>query len=163
MKKVLFVCLGNICRSPAAEGIFKKIVSDSNLSNEIFVDSAGTIGYHEGELPDKRMSELAALKGYHLEHLARKFDPLIDFEKFDHIITMDNENYEDLLRLDKRRKYRYKIFKMADFIDDKNVIEVPDPYYGDKREFEYVINLLEKGSKNLLTKIKSDAEGANKK
>ncbi len=161
MKKVLFVCLGNICRSPAAEGIFKKLVNDNNLSDQIIIDSAGTMGYHEGELPDNRMIEIAASKGYQLDHHARKFQHLIDYEKFDYIITMDDENYSDILRLDTTKKYRNKIFKMADFIDDKNVTEVPDPYYGDRREFEYVIELLEKGSKNLLSKIKSDVEGTN--
>lgn len=161
MKKVLFVCLGNICRSPAAEGIFRKVVRDNNLSEEILVDSAGTIGYHEGELPDERMRELAASKGYVLDHRARKFDPLTDFEKFDYIITMDDENYSDLLRLDTKQNYKHKIFKMADIINDSNITEVPDPYYGSKKEFEFVINLLEKGSINLLSKIKSDVEGSN--
>lgn len=161
MKKVLFVCLGNICRSPGAEGILKKILKDNNLNEKIVVDSAGTIGYHEGELPDERMRVLAASKGYELDHLARKFEPLIDFEKFDYIITMDDENYSDLLRLDPKKKYMNKIFKMADFINDKNVTEIPDPYYGSEKEFEYVIHLLEIGSKNLLAKIRKDVEGTN--
>ncbi|MFZ2322982.1 MAG: low molecular weight protein-tyrosine-phosphatase [Ignavibacteriaceae bacterium] len=163
MKKALFVCLGNICRSPAAEGIFKKFVNDKKLDSIISVDSAGTIAYHQGELPDKRMRKIAFKKGYTLNSRARKFDPDTDFENFDYIVTMDNNNYEDLMQLDKEELYKNKILKMADFIDDKEVAEVPDPYYGGDKEFEYVIGLLENGSKNLLNKIKTDIERRDKK
>lgn len=156
MVKVLFVCMGNICRSPAAEGIFKKLVSEAKLEEEILVDSAGTIGYHSGELPDPRMRKQAAIYGYELDSRARQFNPNKDFEEFDYIITMDNDNYSEIKRLDKKHLFNQKIFKMADFIPDKNIEEVPDPYYGDKDDFDFVIKLLEDGTKNLLTKIRSN-------
>ena len=161
MIKVLFVCTGNICRSPAAEGIFRKFVRDANLENDISIDSAGTIGYHSGELPDARMRKHASARGYNLDSRARQFNPKKDFEEFDYIITMDNYNYTDLIQLDRKKLYTNKIFKMADFISDKNISEVPDPYYGGAEGFEFVIDILEDGTKNLLTKIKKDLERNN--
>lgn len=150
--------MGNICRSPAAEGIFKKYVDEAKLGGQISIDSAGTIGYHEGELPDARMRKHALNRGYYLDSRARQFNPKKDFNEFDYIITMDNDNYLDITRLDHKGLYRNKIYKMADFISDKNVNEVPDPYYGGADGFEFVIDILEEGSKNLLTKIKDDLE-----
>ncbi|HCY77232.1 MAG TPA: protein tyrosine phosphatase [Ignavibacteriales bacterium] len=161
MVKVLFVCMGNICRSPAAEGIFKKLVTEAKLEEEILVDSAGTIGYHSGELPDPRMRKQAAIYGYDLDSRARQFNPNKDFEEFDYIITMDNDNYSEIKNLDKKHLYDEKIFKMADFIPDKNIKEVPDPYYGGKDDFDFVIKLLEDGTKNLLTKIKNRLDRKN--
>ena len=161
MIKVLFVCTGNICRSPAAEGIFKKFVWDANLENDISVDSAGTIGYHSGELPDARMRKHASARGYNLDSRARQFNPKNDYEEFDYIITMDNYNYADLIQLDHKKLHKNKIYKMADFISDKNLNEVPDPYYGGAEGFEFVIDILEDGTKNLLTKIKKDFERNN--
>lgn len=158
MVKILFVCMGNICRSPAAEGIFKKYVDEAKLGGQISIDSAGTIGYHEGELPDARMRKHALNRGYYLDSRARQFNPKKDFNEFDYIITMDNDNYLDITRLDHKGLYRNKIYKMADFISAKNVKEVPDPYYGGADGFEFVIDILEEGSKNLLTKIKDDLE-----
>lgn len=150
--------MGNICRSPAAEGIFKKYVDEAKLGGQISIDSAGTIGYHEGELPDARMRKHALNRGYYLDSRARQFNPKKDFNEFDYIITMDNDNYLDITRLDHKGLYRNKIYKMADFISAKNVKEVPDPYYGGADGFEFVIDILEEGSKNLLTKIKDDLE-----
>jgi protein-tyrosine phosphatase len=161
MIKVLFVCTGNICRSPAAEGIFGKLVRDANLENDISIDSAGTIGYHSGELPDSRMRKHASARGYNLDSRARQFNPMKDFEEFDYIITMDDYNYTDLIQLDRKKLYTNKLFKMADFISDKNISEVPDPYYGGAEGFEFVIDILEDGTKNLLTKIKKDLERNN--
>ena len=161
MIKVLFVCTGNICRSPAAEGIFKKFVRDANLENDISIDSAGTIGYHSGELSDARMRKHASARGYNLDSRARQFNPKKDYEEFDYIITMDDYHYTDLIQLDRKKLYTNKLFKMADFISDKNISEVPDPYYGGTEGFEFVIDILEDGTKNLLTKIKKDLERNN--
>ena len=161
MIKVLFVCTGNICRSPAAEGIFKKFVRDANLENDISIDSAGTIGYHSGELPDARMRKHASVRGYNLDSRARQFNPKKDYEEFDYIITMDDYHYTDLIQLDRKKLYTNKLFKMADFISDKDISEVPDPYYGGAEGFEFVIDILEDGTKNLLTKIKKDLERNN--
>ena len=150
--------MGNICRSPAAEGIFKKIVKDYSLNHEIEIDSAGTINYHTGELPDVRMRRHALLRGYNLEHLARQFNPKKDFNEFDYIITMDDDNYNDIVRLDTKKLYRNKIFKMADFCSDKRVKEVPDPYNGGNAGFERVLDILEDSTKHLLAKIRADIE-----
>lgn len=161
MVRVLFVCMGNICRSPAAEGIFRKFAENANLGKQITVDSAGTIDYHSGELPDARMRKHALTRGYDLDSRARQFNPKKDFIDFDYIITMDNDNYSNITNLDHKNQYSNKILKMADFISDKNVREVPDPYYGGSEGFEFVINILEDGSKNLLTKIKDGLERNN--
>ena len=155
--------MGNICRSPAAEGIFKKFVQDKKLGNVITVDSAGTIGYHDGELPDARMRKLASKFNYILDSRARKFNPNYDFEEYDYIVTMDDNNYYDVLQSDTNNKYLKNIFKMADFINDPDISEVPDPYYGGDKDFIQVIELLEKGAENLLKKIEDDIERDNKK
>jgi protein-tyrosine phosphatase len=156
MPKVLFVCMGNICRSPAAEGVFKNLIQSEGLESIIQVDSCGTIGYHTGELPDTRMRQHASQRGYDLTSRARQFNPQIDFDKFDYIITMDDENYSDILRWDKKRIYNNKVHKMTGFSSDKSITEVPDPYYGGSDGFENVLNILEDCTKNLLVKIKSD-------
>lgn len=156
MPKVLFVCMGNICRSPAAEGVFRKLVESEKLGNEIEIDSAGTIGYHTGELPDARMRKHATQRGYELTSRARQFNPAIDFDYFDYIVTMDDDNISDITNLDKRGIYKSKIFKMCDFSSDKSIKEVPDPYYGGSDGFEFVLDLLEDSTKNLLEKIKTD-------
>jgi len=150
--------MGNICRSPAAEGIFNKLVSDVKLENKIITDSAGTIDYHAGELPDIRMRKHALQRGYVLDSRARQFNPKQDFDEFDFIITMDNANYNDIIRLDIDKLYRNKIFKMADFYSDKNVKEVPDPYNGGNAGFEKVLDILEDSTKHLLKKIRTDIE-----
>ena len=163
MIKVLFVCMGNICRSPAAEGIFRKLVAVEKLENKIATDSAGTIEYHAGELPDERMRRHGQTRGYTFDSRARQFNPKKDFDEFDYIITMDNKNYSDITALDSKQMYKDKIIKMADFISDKKIKEVPDPYYSGSEGFEYVLNLLEDGTKNLLAKVKEEIETRNKK
>ncbi len=157
-KKVLFVCMGNICRSPAAEGIMKKMIEDKNLEGIIEIDSAGTIGYHEGEPADARMSRQAAKRGYKLTSLARRFNPKKDFDEFDYIITMDDNIYEDILSSDVKGKYHRKVHKISKFFVDHGYTEVPDPYYGGADGFELVLDLLEEGNRNLLEKIRKDIE-----
>jgi len=162
-KKVLFVCLGNICRSPAAEGVMKSIIKKHNYERIIEVDSAGTIGYHAGETPDERMQLSAKKRGYNLDSLARKFNPKKDFTYFDCILAMDNENYYTLLSLDKESKYRGKIHKITEFSSEKNFNEVPDPYYGGSSGFETVLDILEDACVNLFIKIREEIESENKK
>ena len=155
--------MGNICRSPAAEGVFKKIIKNANLDQKIEVDSAGTIDYHEGELPDARMRKHAAKRGYNLNSHARQFNPKKDFDEFDYIITMDDDNYNDIIRLDPDKLYRNKIIKMTDFSSDKSVKEVPDPYYSGADGFENVLDILEDSISNFLKKIQADVERLDQK
>ncbi len=162
-KKVLFVCLGNICRSPAAEGIMKSIIKKNNYEKLIEVDSAGTIGYHSGEPPDERMKTSAERRGYELDSLARKFNPKKDFIYYDYIVAMDNENYYTLLDLDKEGEYINKIHKAVEFSPLKNFKEVPDPYYGGTSGFEIVLDILEDACLGLFIKIKDEIESENKK
>ncbi len=151
--KVLFVCLGNICRSPAAEGILKKMIEKANLQNDIFVDSAGTSGWHENELPDDRMRLHGNHRGYDFNSRSRKFTS-DDFNKFDYIIVMDDSNYHNVGKLAKNEIEKSKIYRMADFFNNYSHDFIPDPYYGDSSGFELVIDLLEDSCEKLLNDIK---------
>ena len=155
-KKVLFVCLGNICRSPSAEAVMKKLVKREGLENIIEVDSAGTIDYHEGEPADERMQKHAKKRGYELNHTAKVFDTKTDFRKADYIVTMDNDNYYDITSFDKGNHHSDKIFKLSQFAGDIKFEEVPDPYDGGPEGFEIVLDILEDACKGLLEKIKND-------
>ena len=139
--KLLFVCLGNICRSPSAENIMNHLIEEEGLSDKIVCDSAGTSGYHVGASPDRRMSAAAVKRGIKLEGRSRKLTPG-DLQQFDLILAMDRENYQDILYLDREGKYEDKIHLMCDFAQNKTDKEVPDPYYGGQDGFDYVIDLL---------------------
>jgi len=162
-KKVLFICLGNICRSPSAEAVMKKLIKDQNMENLIEVDSAGTINYHEGETSDKRMQKHAERRGYKLDHLAKGFKRETDFSSSDYIVTMDNNNYYEIKSMDSKDRYTDKIFKMSEFSVNINFEEVPDPYYGGDKGFEIVLDILEDACKGLLEKIKNDIKYNNQK
>ena len=151
--KLLFVCLGNICRSPAAEAIMNKLLEREGL--HITCDSAGTSPYHAGHPADPRMKEQARKKGYNITSISRSFE-IEDFEKFDWIITMDDSNYKDIILLAKTQKHRKKVLRMADFCKIKNCDFIPDPYYGKDQSFKNVISLLENACSHLLDKIKKD-------
>ncbi len=153
--KVIFVCLGNICRSPAAEGIFKKMVEDCGLQDDIFVDSAGTSGWHIDNLPDERMRHHGQLRGYNFNSRARKFIAE-DFKNFDYIIVMDDSNYKNASALAENDEDLKKMFKMTDFSTPSkfDYDHVPDPYYGDAKGFELVMDLLEDAAENLLDEIR---------
>lgn len=154
--KILFVCMGNICRSPAAEGILKTMVEKEKLSDRIEIDSAGTIDYHTGESPDPRMKFHAADRGYFLKSIARQFDPGNDFEKFDYIITMDDEIFKEIKALDKKKNYRDKIHRMTEFSRYVKADEVPDPYMGGPEGFEKVMEILVDACRGLLNRIKNE-------
>ena len=129
-KRILFVCLGNICRSPSAEAVFTGIVKNRGLANQFEIDSAGTSGWHVGGPADKRMQSHAIKRGYNLTSISRKFNPDKDFDNFDLIIGMDDENIQTLKSKARNEKDFQKIHKMTDFRKDWQYDEVPDPYYG---------------------------------
>ena len=155
MINVLFVCMGNICRSPSAEAVMTYLVEKDGLSSKIKCDSAGTIGYHEGEPADKRMQGHAQKRGYDLTSIARQFRHE-DFVKFDYILTMDRENYADITALDYSGKFLNKVNMVTDYCTLYKAAEVPDPYYGGPEGFEKVLDLLEDACGGLLKKIKED-------
>jgi len=154
--------MGNICRSPAAEGIAKKILERKGLNGTIEIDSAGTLGYHTGELPDQRMIKHASRRGYILDSTARQFNPKIDFDYFDYILTMDDDNYSEITSLDRKNKYNDKVFKMVSFGNKIKVNEVPDPYYSGSQGFENVLDILEDSIEGLIIKVEDDIRRENK-
>jgi len=152
--KLLFVCLGNICRSPSAEAVMKALVEQEGLSEQIICDSAGTIGYHSGNPADARMQSHALKRGYDLTSRSRQFNPEVDFEAFDMIIGMDDQNVLDLQTVDSYKRYQDKIFTMTQFCSEHDETEVPDPYYGGDAGFELVLDLLEDACRGLLDNVK---------
>lgn len=156
---VLFICLGNICRSPAAEGIMAHIVEKHGMENEIEIDSAGIGPWHVGELPDRRMRSHGADHGYDFSSRARQIRRE-DLQRFDYIIVMDNENYHDVAAMARTEEERDKIRMMTDFCrHHPGHRAVPDPYYGGDRGFELVIELLEDACEGLLGHIMKDRKG----
>lgn len=151
--KVLFVCLGNICRSPAAHGIFEHIVRENGMEDHIEVDSAGTYAGHRGELPDRRMRTAAMYRGFALTHHSRPVSGM-DFLDFDLIIAMDDQNYEDLMHLAPSVEATHKIHRMAEFLKARKMSYIPDPYYMGTEGFTLVLDLLEDGCQNLFDIIK---------
>lgn len=151
--KILFVCLGNICRSPAAEGIMRKLVIKNGLQDLFEIDSAGTSGWHEGDLPDERMRAHGDSRGYDFSSRARKFKKS-DFEYYDYIVVMDDDNYKNVKSLASNDQEIDKISKMTDFSVQYKHTEIPDPYYGGASGFELVLDLLEDSSEGFLQSIK---------
>ncbi len=151
-QRILFVCLGNICRSPAAEGILRDMIIRKGLTDRIEVDSAGTYAGHTGELPDPRMRRAASARGLELTHRARQIRES-DFDRFDRIIVMDDYNYEDVHRLAPSREAANKIYRMREFFSPSRYHYVPDPYYEGREGFEIVLDLLEEGCGKLLDEL----------
>ena len=150
---VLFVCMGNICRSPTAEGVFRHVVAGAGLESSIHIDSAGTHAYHVNEPPDRRARAAAERRGYSLESIrARRVEPA-DFERFDYVIAMDRDNLA-LLTGQSEVNYHDKIHLFLDFADAAED-EVPDPYYGGAAGFERVLDLVEDASRGLLETLQS--------
>ena len=150
---ILFVCLGNICRSPAAQAVMRAMVDERGLSDCFFIDSAGIGGWHVGDLPDKRMRVLARPRGYELTHRARRVQGC-DFEDFDLIVGMDATNVDDLCHLAATIEQKDKVVMMGDYIRRyPHYDHVPDPYYEGSEGFELVLDLLEDACGNLLDQI----------
>ena len=152
MYKLLFVCLGNICRSPSAENIMRHLISQAGLTEQIYCDSAGTSSYHVGSAPDRRMTAAAKLQGIDLVGQARQFEAA-DLASFDLILAMDRDNYAAIGALDRSGHYRHKIHLMCDFCTRHTLKEVPDPYYGGAAGFSSVIDLLMDACTGLLDHI----------
>ena len=153
--KVLFVCLGNICRSPAAQGIFEHIVRENGMTEKIAADSAGLYGGHAGQHPDRRMRTAALYRGYGLTHSARQVRGY-DFNDFDLIVAMDDQNYEDLMHLAPSVEATHKIHRMSEFLKVRKMSYIPDPYYEGAEGFYLVLNMLENGCGNLLDKLEKE-------
>ncbi len=152
MVRVLFVCMGNICRSPLAQGVFEDLVRREGLEDEIYVDSAGTHSYHIGSAPDPRAQGSARRRGLDLSsQRARRIGPE-DCEVFDYVLTMDEENYQAVAALCRQGNAEVRPF--LDYATDHVDTEVPDPYYSGPEGFEHVMDLVEAASKGLLKEIK---------
>jgi protein-tyrosine phosphatase len=150
MKKVLFVCLGNICRSPVAEGIMLHLIEERNLLKDWKIDSAGTAGYHIDEAPDHRTIKNAKKNGVDLSKLrARKFS-LADFDAFDKIYVMDDSNYLYVVSLTLDKSHHQKIDYLLNLTDPGKNLPVPDPYYGSEQNFEEVFQLVYKACEKLI-------------
>ena len=155
MKRVLFVCTGNICRSPTAAGVFRKLVADAGLADLIEADSAGTHGYHTGEAPDERSQAAAAARGYDLAAMRARRIARDDFHRFDLIIALDRDHLEILSRLAPPSS-GHKLCMLMEFARRSAGDEVPDPYYGDPRGFELVLDLVEDAAEGLLDRLRAE-------
>ncbi len=154
MVKVLFVCMGNICRSPTAEGVFRYKVAQANLQDHISIDSAGTHAYHVGNPPDARAQDAALKRNIDLSSQRARRVNADDFSSFDYVIAMDDSNKRDLLTICPAG-FEDRIHLFLDFAEG-NETEVPDPYYGQGRGFEIVLNLVEDAADGLLARIHAD-------
>ncbi len=153
-QRILFVCLGNICRSPAAEAMLRMLVCREGLEDMVEIDSAGTYGGHSGERSDPRMRRAAEARGIEMTHRARQVKEE-DFERFDRVIAMDDNNYEALFRLAPDRQAQQKIYRFREFLRrHPDWSYIPDPYYEGHEGFELVLDLLEDGCATLLEELR---------
>lgn len=155
IRHILFICLGNICRSPAAEGVMKQLVYDTpELRGNVFVDSAGIGAWHSGQLPDRRMREAGEKRAYSFNSRARQVCA-DDFYHFDYVFAMDNENISDLKNIAPNAESLEKIRCLADFMTHHpQYATVPDPYYGTMDDFHIALDLIEDACKNIVEKLK---------
>ena len=153
MVKVLFVCLGNICRSPSAEAVFNLLIERKGLENEFQCDSAGTASYHAGDPADYRMKQFAKKRSYKLTSISRPLNPEKDFDRFDLIIGMDRQNINDLKTMARNENDLRKIHLMTDFSRNRKYDSVPDPYFGGASGFELVLDILEDACEGLIEKL----------
>lgn len=152
MTRVLFICMGNICRSPTAEGVFRRMVEQQGLAGQIIADSAGTHDYHIGDAPDARSQAAAARRGYDLSGLRARQIVHNDFSTFDYLLAMDETNLR-LLQQQCPDDCRERLKLFLEFADDGALREVPDPYYGGAQGFEQVLDLVEQAAQGLLRDI----------
>ena len=152
MKRILFLCMGNICRSPAGHCVFQNLVDQAGLSDRFEIDSAGTIDSHAGSPPDRRMQQSLRARGIPIIGTARQLTRN-DLEYFDLILAMDKDNLEGARSLDPSGKLHSKIRLFCDYCTEHTETEVPDPYYGGETGFEKVLDLVEDGCANLLKEL----------
>lgn len=150
---VLFVCMGNICRSPTAHGVFRQLVRAEGLDDRVEIDSAGTHAYHVGNPPDQRAQATAITRGIDLSDLRARQVSAADFETYDYILAMDQDNYA-ILRSQCPPEQAHRLHMFLDFAPEQGVREVPDPYYGGARGFDQVFDLVEAASRGLLEDIR---------
>jgi protein-tyrosine phosphatase len=151
--KLLFVCMGNICRSPAAQGVMEKMVQNAGVQDRVEIDSAGTINLHAGELPDSRMRQAAVRRGYPLSHRARQVRRS-DLDAFDLVLVMDLGNLADVESFADPRKHEGKVRLFGEFCTKHEETEVPDPYHGGSAGFEKVLDMMEDGCAEILRRLK---------
>jgi len=151
--KVLLVCMGNICRSPTAQGVFEHLVQKTGLSEQIEIDSAGTHAYHIDEQPDRRAQAAALQRGIDLSHQRARQVDNADFSRFDYVLAMDGDNEQNLL-YQCPPKQREKVKRFMSFAPEMKTSEVPDPYYGGAQGFERVLDLVEAAAQGLLQHIR---------
>lgn len=150
--RILFVCMGNICRSPTAHGVFRKLVVEHGLTHRIEIDSAGTHAYHVGEQPDRRARQTARERGIEIDDLRARLVERADFDLFDYVVAMDQDNYRNLERLcPTGRETKLKLF--MEFAPELRVRDVPDPYYGGQNGFDQVFDLVEAAARGLLSEL----------
>lgn len=156
---ILFVCMGNICRSPTAEGVFSKLLTEQNndIQDKVFIDSAGTHAFHVGEPPDRRAQSAAAERGISLQNIRARKVIKGDFEDFDYILAMDEDNLA-LLQSACPEEFQHKLQLFLDYAANAQTREVPDPYYGGKYGFDRVLDLVESASEGLLQELQRKGE-----
>ncbi|CAK0739783.1 putative low molecular weight protein-tyrosine-phosphatase slr0328 [Gammaproteobacteria bacterium] len=152
--KILFVCMGNICRSPTAQGVFARLIQEHNLGHRFEIDSAGTHAYHVGEPPDRRSQEAAARRGVDLNALRARHVAPKDFEHYHYLLAMDRDNYHTL-RQAAPPKYLHKVRLFLEFAPHLPIDEVPDPYYGGPDGFEQVLDIVDAAARGLLTELQA--------
>ena len=157
MLRVLFVCMGNICRSPSAEGVFNKIITDQLLQDKFSIDSAGTHAYHIGEAPDLRSQKAAKEREVDLSKIRARKVIMGDFEDFDYLLAMDEDNHSIMLQACPE-KHQHKIKLFLEYAPHLNTREVPDPYYGGAYGFERVLDLIEEASTGFIEELKTSGE-----
>lgn len=155
MKSILFVCLGNICRSPAAEGIFRHLVEQESMMEAFHIESCGLGDWHIGHLPDERMREAAKSRGYLLSSRAQKMDPTF-FERFDLILVADHKVMKQMYHLTNEPAHKAKIQLITHFSTTYRDLEVPDPYFNGEAGFEHVMDMLEDSCQGLLTYLRKE-------
>ena len=152
MKRILFLCMGNICRSPAGHCVFQDLVNKAGVADAFEIESAGTVGFHVGEPPDSRMQQSMRARGIPIIGRSRKLKAS-DLSDYDLVLAMDHDNLADARALDIKGKYHDKIQLFCDYCTEHSEREVPDPYYGGGQGFEHVLDLIEDGCRNLLRKL----------